>query len=550
MFFELLVCRRPNSDRAALAWVDAARQSFLDGVHHFSLLEGVCLALMGNIFVNNAGRLNFLFDIPQPQGFLPLLLLAAFFYLSLGLYHAHLVVGRVNLVSDILKGKADASGEPVTDKEKEDDSLWIYDQCTLAFVSQLRSSLVFLVVGFFLFLVFAVTPELPNKCVTGIFRIAFFPDLVCVVVFIYAICDIVFNLWRTKKVVQRNGAKDGILNMNKKSVIRLGVFLLAVAVAVILMLTQNSPEHQMAVEPSKPQALEVDKVKVGYLAITPNLPFYVAIEKELFKSKGLTVEPILFQTSNQLVEALVTKRIDFTTVTALSVVQALEAAAPSRLKIYQVNYIPKSDPNDFLLVKVDSPYQKIEDLKGKKIALFPGSNFNVWAKLIFGEHFGFGDELITVSMPPQNHIEGLAAGSIDASYCLEPTATIAEVKKIGRVLDVGLVCKYIFDPFPVTGNCVLSEFAQKNPNTTRVFCDVMYQAMAVVHENPDECRQYFTTYCNLHESIAAKVKLGHGKPSAEVDVVGLQRTADIYMAEGVFDKPVDMRAMLLYLPKD
>jgi len=289
-------------------------------------------------------------------------------------------------------------------------------------------------------------------------------------------------------------------------------------------------------------------VRVGYLEITPNLPFYTAIEKGLFAQRGMSVEAISFMTSNELVEALITKRIDFTTVTALSVLQALDVASAGRMKIYQVNYIPKSDPNDYLLVQKDSPIKKIEDLKGKKIALFPGSNFNVWAKLIFGEHFGFDDQFTTVSLPPPNHIEALAAGSVDASYCLEPTATIGLVKGVARVLDVGLVCKYIFDPFPVTGSAVLTEYAEKNPIATRTFCEVMAEASALVEKDPISCRPYLMKYCKIPEGIAMKVKLGHDTKSQDVDLVGLQRTVDIYIKEGILTKTVDMRSMLLYPP--
>jgi NitT/TauT family transport system substrate-binding protein len=298
--------------------------------------------------------------------------------------------------------------------------------------------------------------------------------------------------------------------------------------------------------PPTPVVVEASAIRVGYLEITPNLPFYTAVEKGLFTNRGLTVVAMPFKTSNELVESLVTKRIDFTTVAALSVMQALDVASTGRLKIYQVNYIPKADPNDYLLVKKDSPIQKIEDLKGKKIALFPGSNFNVWANLIFGEHFGLGEEFTTVSLPPPNHIEALAAGSVDASYCLEPTATIGLAKGVARVLDVGLVCKYIFDPFPVTGNAVLTEFADKNPNTTKAFCEVMAEASALVEKDPDSCRPYLVKYCKIPEGIAMKVKLGHDTRSQDVDVAGLQKTVDIYMKEGILTKPVDMRAMLLY----
>ncbi len=293
---------------------------------------------------------------------------------------------------------------------------------------------------------------------------------------------------------------------------------------------------------------ESNVIKVGYLPITPNLPFYVALKNGLFKKRGLKVIPVPFKTSNQLIEALITNRIQFTTVTALSVLFSLEAAAPNKIKIYQVNYIIKSDPNDFLLVKKDSPIKSIKDLKGKKIALFPGSNFNVWAKIIFGDHFKFGNDMVTISLPPANHIQAVAAGSIDASYCLEPTATIGVLKGIVRVLDVGLVCKYIFNPFPVTGNAVLSSYAENHIETTKSFCETMNEAIRIVQNDPKTCRQYLVDYCKIPLSVAQKVKLGHGKPSDQVDIQNLDKVFKLYKNYGIVNKNINVKEMLLYPP--
>ncbi|MCP4114357.1 MAG: ABC transporter substrate-binding protein [Desulfobacteraceae bacterium] len=295
--------------------------------------------------------------------------------------------------------------------------------------------------------------------------------------------------------------------------------------------------------------IEQKSIKVGYLRITPNLPFYVALEEGLFLKNGLNVEAVPFKTSNEIIEALIAKRIDFTTVAALSVIQSLEVASPGRIKIYQVNYIPKNDPNDYLIVKKGRGINSIGDLKGKKIGLFPGSNFNIWAKLIFQNHFAFENQLVTVSLPPQLHVQSLSAQTVDAIYCLEPTATIAIEKGIGEVLDVGLVCKYIFDPFPVTANAVLSTFASENKNTTELFCETMYKSMEMIELNPDTYRHYLSKYCNVPENIAAKVKLGHGKASSDIEIQPLQKTVDIYFEAGLLKKKISMRSLLLYPPK-
>lgn len=340
--------------------------------------------------------------------------------------------------------------------------------------------------------------------------------------------------------------------MTKKSRLNLVLvfFLLIVFVGLYISCeTEKStlPKKEEANKQVTVESMSV-RLKVGYQRITPNLPFYTALEEKLFEKRNLNVEAISFNTSNELAEALITKRVDFTTVTALSVLQSLEAASPGRLKIYQINFIPKNDPNDYLLVKKGSAIKNIDGLKGKKIALYPGSNFNVWAKLIFGEYFGFGDQLITVSLPPQIHAQSLAGGTVDALYCLEPTATIVVEKGIGEILDVGLVCKYIFDPFPVTGNAVLTEFAQNNPETTKKFCDAMFEAMKMVGEGPQKYRHYLTKYCKIPENIASKVKLGHGKPSNEVKIEELQKTVEIYMKHGLLKNNIDMSKMILYPP--
>lgn len=540
MFKLLFFTKKEESARKIINFY---KDLFLDHTYLIFLLEGIVIGLIGNIFVSHAGTLFYIFSFSSPNFFLSIILFSIYLMFVELICSISSLFFVMTKARGVFTGEQDAFGNVM--RGKSENTKYIFSQIKIAVLNPFRSFILIFIICTVNYLVFSLLNELLKKNPSQhIYKVGI-ASVLCL-----SITMILWFIWEfgfvfSKKNIEKNKINFNFLRekLGMRKIISLMILSFFLITSIIVVSCKKTPEDSV-IEVQTEKTPEV--IKVGYLSITPNLPFYTAIENKMFEEEGLNIEPIPLQTSNNLVEALLTGRVDFTTVAALSVLQSVEVASPGRIKIYQVNYIPKSDPNDYLIVKKGSGIGKIEDLKGKKIALYPGSNFNVWAKLIFGDHFGFGGDLVTVSMPPPVQASALAAGSVDAIYCLEPTGTIALERGIGELLEVGLVCNYIFDPFPVTGNAVLTEYANKYPETTRKFCEIMYKAIKVVENNPATSRPYLEKYCKIDADIAAKVVLGHGAPSSEVDSGGLQKTVLIYFEAGLLEKEIDMEKMLLY----
>jgi NitT/TauT family transport system substrate-binding protein len=210
------------------------------------------------------------------------------------------------------------------------------------------------------------------------------------------------------------------------------------------------------------------KVKIGYLPINLSLPFFVAVEKGYFAQAGIEVEPVQFTTADQLTNALLAGNIDMTANTSTSTLLSTIEESPGFGQIYMMSFHDPENYLDALLVKKGSNIKRVEDLKGKKIGIFPGST-NVVNLSIALSNFKINakTDVEIVQLPPENHIGALASGQIDALYTLEPLVTVAVAQGIGEVLVQGLNAKYIVNPFPGGAYVVSQKFYQANQPTAR-----------------------------------------------------------------------------------
>jgi len=59
-----------------------------------------------------------------------------------------------------------------------------------------------------------------------------------------------------------------------------------------------------------PVFAEEKKLMIGYWPLSAGLPFYVAMDRGLFKEAGVNVEAVKFASPNQVVDAMIAGRLD------------------------------------------------------------------------------------------------------------------------------------------------------------------------------------------------------------------------------------------------
>jgi len=292
------------------------------------------------------------------------------------------------------------------------------------------------------------------------------------------------------------------------------------------------------------------KIRIGYWPIAAGLPFYAGVEKGYFKEAGLDVEAIKFAGAQQIMEAMLAGRCDGSANGTGSANLAVgEMAAPGTFKIFASNPSNAQHVLDEFLVPIASPVKSIAELKGKKVASGPGIQNVTLAKTVLERAGATGASVI--ELPIGQHVAALAAGQVDAVYTLEPTGTIGRLNGTTRMLEAGVIAKYILgDPMaPWFGGSasLKSEFVQKYPEQARKFVAAYAKGIALVRSNPADARQYLKGYTAIEGPLTSEVPLAAYTLYNEFtpkDIGYFQKFFDLFSDKGIFPSRLKVDGML------
>ena len=292
------------------------------------------------------------------------------------------------------------------------------------------------------------------------------------------------------------------------------------------------------------------KIRVGYWPVAAGLPFFAAIEKGYFKEAGLEVEPLKFAGAQQVMEAMLSGRSDGSSNGTGSANLAIgEIAQPGLFKIFCTNPSNATHVLEEFIVAKDSPIKSMAELKGKKVASGPGIQNVTLCKTML-ERAGAGPMSVT-ELPIGQHVAAIAAGQVDAIYTLEPTGTVGRLNGTTRVLEAGVVARYILGdpqaPWHGGSASLTTEFIKKYPDIAKKYIAAYARGIELVRKNPAEARQFMKGYTAIEGALTAEVPLAsymlysEFKPS---DVAYFQKFYDLFTEKGIFEKKVVVDGLL------
>ncbi|MFM9425593.1 NitT/TauT family transport system substrate-binding protein [Variovorax sp. GrIS 2.14] len=292
------------------------------------------------------------------------------------------------------------------------------------------------------------------------------------------------------------------------------------------------------------------KIRIGFWPVAAGLPFFAALEKGYFKEAGLDVEPLKFAGAQQVMEAMLSGRGDGSANgTGTANLAIGEIAQPGLFKIFCTNPSNVKYVLDEFITGKDSAIKTMADLKGKRVASGPGIQNTTLCKTML-ERAGATGATVT-ELPIGQHVASLVAGQVDACYTLEPTGTIGRMNGTTRVIEAGVVAKYILgDPMaPWHGGAgsLTTEFIKKNPEVSKKFIAAYARGVELVRTKPDEARQFMKGYTAIEGPLTAEVPLAsymlynEFKPS---DIAYFQKFYDLFSDKGIFEKKVPVEPLI------
>jgi len=293
-----------------------------------------------------------------------------------------------------------------------------------------------------------------------------------------------------------------------------------------------------------------DKILIGYWPIASGLPLYTALERGFFKEAGLNVEGVKFASAQQVAEAMIAGRIHGSANgTASAVLGLAEITSPGLFKIICSNPSNHKLVLDQFVVPKDSPIKSIADLKGKRVASGPGIQNVTLAKIIL-EKNGVVDPKVT-ELPIGQHVPALAADQLDAVYTLEPTGTAGRLKGLTRVLENGVISKYVLGaadaPWFGGSASVTTTFLKDRPADAKKYIAAYARAVDFVRKNPAEVRKHIDGFTAIDPSLVQEVPLSgftlYNEFTAS-DLGYFQKFFDIFTERKIFSRAVPVKPLI------
>ena len=292
------------------------------------------------------------------------------------------------------------------------------------------------------------------------------------------------------------------------------------------------------------------KIRIGYWPIAAGLPFYAAVELGYFKEAGLNVEVIKFAGAQQIMEGMLADRVDGSANgTGSANIAVGEIAAPGSFKIFCANPSNVKNVLDEIIVPIGSTAKTIADLKGKRVGSGPGIQNVTLAKTVLERAGAVGATV--VELPIGQHVAALAAGQLDGCYTLEPTGTIGRMNGTTRVLEAGVISKYVLGdamaPWFGGAASLTANFIKANPEVAKKYITAYGKGVAYVRSKPNEARQYLKGYTAIEGPLTSEVPLAAYTMYNEftpADIGHFQKFFDLFSEKGIFSSRLKVDSML------
>ncbi|WP_342492825.1 aliphatic sulfonate ABC transporter substrate-binding protein [Bacillus sp. FSL H8-0516] len=287
-----------------------------------------------------------------------------------------------------------------------------------------------------------------------------------------------------------------------------------------------------------------NKVKEIRIGIQQSLsPLLLAKEKgwfeQSFEKEGVKVKWVEFQSGPPQFEGLTANQLDFSQVGNSPVI----AGQAAGIDFKEIGLSQDGLKANGILVNKNSKIQKVEDLKGKKIAAAKGSSgFDFLYKVLDQAGLSAKDVQI-IQLQPDEAISAFENGSVDAWSIWEPFLSLETIKKGAKLLVNGEATDLYSPGFTL----VRTQFADQHPELVVKFLKVYDHAVKWQKAHPEGAVTLYARLKNLDKKVVTQVLNNTeplNKPISKKIINAQQHTADFQYQTKAIQRKIDVNQVV------
>lgn len=315
-----------------------------------------------------------------------------------------------------------------------------------------------------------------------------------------------------------------------------GLARLGWAAGLALLLLTLSCKRQA---PEPPAADPV--VRLGFQRVGPYRAFFVAQDRGFFRDEHVNVEATEYPSSNLIAQAQVAGRIDGSGFVSFPVLFSLEQASPGQSACQLVVSMTAHSRFAGVVVPAASTLTSPDQLRGRRIGVYPSSTNVIYAQLMLERLFGSRDAATIQQIEPPLALQLLESGGIDALIGPDPMPATAIARGIGRVLVYSPDARFVMDPHPVGCATFSKAFHEQHPDVEARVRRALDRAVDFLRDpaNHAEVLRIVAARTGVDASIAPHLGDVDYAKLGELDRHAVQRLADLLERERVLQGHVD-----------
>ncbi|MEW9494649.1 aliphatic sulfonate ABC transporter substrate-binding protein [Bacillus altitudinis] len=287
-----------------------------------------------------------------------------------------------------------------------------------------------------------------------------------------------------------------------------------------------------------------DKPKEIRIGIQQSLsPLLLAKEKgwfeQSFEKEGVKVKWVEFQSGPPQFEGLAANQLDFSQVGNSPVI----AGQAAGINFKEIGLSQDGLKANGILVNKNSEIQKVEDLKGKKIAVAKGSSgFDFLYKVLDQAGLSAKDVQI-IQLQPDEAISAFENGSVDAWSIWEPFLSLETIEKGAKLLVNGEATDLYSPGFTL----VRTKFADEHPELVVQFLKVYDKAVKWQKDHQQEAITLYARLKQLDQKVVTQVLNNTeplNEPISKKIINAQQHTADFQYQTKAIQRKIDVNQVV------
>jgi NitT/TauT family transport system substrate-binding protein len=222
-------------------------------------------------------------------------------------------------------------------------------------------------------------------------------------------------------------------------------------------------------------------VRLSYTPFAAHIPVYVAQVKGYYKSAGLDVNIQPGRGSTFAAMTVGSGKEEFGVSDAASVLTARAKGVP----VIAVGNL-QQDNGVALIAREQSGINKVEDLKGRNVGIFPGSTTTIFLEALLKKHGLSMDDVTAVTWRPGTDLPLLLDGKIDAEAEVYNNELVAwHIEHPELKLKIWPMATLGFDT-PGYALITYEDLAKNKPDVVKGFVQATFKGTEYALQHPDE----------------------------------------------------------------